>query len=65
MTRTPNDDFTLYGMQASLYAYLRRNRIPFTERGAGHPEFAARIMPEIGRFIMPVIEAPGGTGWSG
>ena len=66
MTRTPNDDFTLYGMQASLYtgkarAYMRRNRVPFTERGAGHPDFASRIMPAVGRFIMPVIEAPDGT----
>jgi len=34
-----NQNFILYGMQASLYtgkarAYMRRNRIPVTERGA-------------------------------
>ena len=54
-------DFILYGMQASLYtgkarAYMRRNRIPVTERGAGHPEFMTRIYPHMQRFIMPVIE---------
>ena len=58
-------DFILYGMQASLYtgkarAYMRRNRIPVTERGAGHPEFMTRIYPHMNRFIMPVIETPDG-----
>ena len=60
-----SQDFILYGMQASLYtgkarAYMRRNRIPVTERGAGHPEFMTRIYPHMGRFIMPVIETPEG-----
>ena len=58
-------NFTLYGMQASLFtgkarAYMRRNRIPVTERGAGHPEFMTRIYPTMQRFIMPVIETPEG-----
>ena len=58
-------DYILYGMQASLYtgkarAYMRRNRIPVTERGAGHPEYMSRIFPHMDRFIMPVIEAPEG-----
>lgn len=58
-------DYILYGMQASLYtgkarAYMRRNRIPVTERGAGHPEFMTRIYPHMNRFIMPVIETPDG-----
>ena len=58
-------DFYLYGMQASLYtgkarAYMRRNRIPVTERGAGHPEYMTRIFPHMDRFIMPVIETPEG-----
>lgn len=56
-------DFILYGMQASLFtgkarAYMRRNRIPVTERGAGHPEFMETIFPHMGRFIMPVIVTP-------
>ncbi len=59
------DHYTLYGMQASLYtgkvrAYMRRNHIPVLERGAGHPDFSAKIMPEIKRFIMPVIVTPNG-----
>jgi len=58
-------DFILYGMQASLYtgkvrAYMRRNRINVTERGAGHPVYTGKIMPVLGRFIIPVIETPGG-----
>ena len=58
-------DFILYGMQASLYtgkarAYMRRNRIPVTERGAGHPDYMTRIYPHMQRFIMPVIETPEG-----
>ncbi len=58
-------DFILYGMQASLYtgkvrAFMRRNRIPVTERGAGRPEYTGKIMPQIGRFIIPVIETPDG-----
>ncbi len=58
-------DFILYGMQASLYtgkarAFMRRNRIPVTERGAGHPEYMTRIYPHMQRFIMPVIETPEG-----
>ena len=61
----PNTDFILYGMQASLYtgkvrAFMRRNRIAVTERGAGHPEFTGRVMPHVGRFIIPVIETPEG-----
>lgn len=58
-------DYILYGMQASLFtgkarAYMRRNRIPVTERGAGHPEYMTRIFPHMDRFIMPVIETPEG-----
>ncbi len=61
----PNKDFILYGMQASLYtgkarAFMRRNRINVTERGAGHPDYTGKIMPQIGRFIIPVIETPAG-----
>ena len=61
----PDKNFILYGMQASLYtgkarAFMRRNRIPVTERGAGHPDYTGKIMPQIGRFIIPVIETPSG-----
>jgi len=60
-----SNGYILYGMQASLYtgkarAYMRRNRIPVTERGAGHPEYMSRIFPRMDRFIIPVIETPEG-----
>jgi len=57
--------FIFYGMQASLYtgkvrAYMRRNRIPVIERGAGHPEFMDKVFPQLKRFIMPVLVTPSG-----
>ena len=57
--------FNLAG-QKSLYtgkvrAYLIHHRIPFVERGAGHPTFMAEILPQIGRWIIPVIVTPDGT----
>jgi len=60
-----SQDYTLYGMQASLFtgkarAYMRRNRIPVTERGVGHSEYMNRIYPHMNRFIMPVVETPDG-----
>ena len=65
MTDANKADYILYGMQASLYtgkarAYMRRNRIPVTERGAGHPDYMGKIYPHMNRFIMPVIVAPDG-----
>jgi len=60
-----SQNYILYGMQASLFtgkarAYMRRNRIPVTERGAGHPEYMSRIYPHMNRFIIPVVETPDG-----
>ena len=54
-------DYILYGMQASLFtgkarAYMRRNRIPVTERCAGHPEYMTRIFPHMGRFTLLLME---------
>jgi len=65
MTDAKLTDHILYGMQASLYtgkarAYMRRNRIPVTERGAGHPEYTGKIFPHMNRFIMPVVVTPAG-----
>lgn len=56
----------LYGMSASLYtgkvrAYLLHHGLPFEERGAGHPEFLNHIVPQIGRWIIPVLVLPDGT----
>ena len=58
--------FKLYGMPASLYtgkvrAYLRKHKIPFVEYGMNHPDFQGRIVPAVGRVIVPVIETPDGT----
>ncbi len=57
--------YTLYGMSGSLYtgkvrAYLRHNGIPFEERSLGHPEFAEKILPQIGRMIIPVVTTADG-----
>lgn len=62
MTGTP---YALYGMSASLFtgkvrAYLIHNGIPFIERGAGHPTFTQEIVPQIGRWIIPVLVTPDG-----
>ncbi|MEL6258620.1 MAG: glutathione S-transferase N-terminal domain-containing protein [Pseudomonadota bacterium] len=57
--------YTLFGMAGSLYtakvrSYLRQQGIDFIERPAGDLEFIQRIVPQIGRWIIPVVEAPGG-----
>jgi glutathione S-transferase len=58
--------YKLYGMPASLYmgkarSYLRKQQIPFVEYGANHPDFMAKIVPAVGRWIVPVLESPNGT----
>lgn len=62
MSDTP---YILYGMSASLFtgkvrAYLIHHGIPFIERGAGHPSFTQDIVPQIGRWIIPVLVTPDG-----
>jgi glutathione S-transferase len=57
--------YILYGMPGSLYtgkvrAYLRKQRIVFEERPAGGAEFRETIAPQIGRWIIPVIQTPDG-----
>ena len=56
----------LYGMPGSLYtakvrAYLRKQRIEFEERAAGDPRFMNEILPQIGRWIVTVVQLPDGT----
>ena len=58
-------DYTLYGTPGSLYtgkvrSYLIKQRIGFEERAAGEPRFRAEIAPKVGRWIIPVLEAPDG-----
>lgn len=60
-----NPTFVLYGTPGSLYtakvrAYLRKQRIPFEERAAGDPRFANEVLPQIGRWIIPVLQKPEG-----
>lgn len=57
--------YRLYGTPGSLYtgkvrSYLIRNGIPFENRAAGGPDFRERIVPRIGRWIIPVLETPEG-----
>jgi glutathione S-transferase len=58
--------YILYGISGSLYtgkvrAYLRHHGLAFEERGTGHVEFAAEIVPKIGRMIMPVVVTADGS----
>ena len=58
--------YTLYGMAGSLYtararSYMRMNAVPFTEVKAGGEEFTGEIVPQIGRWIIPVIKTPDGA----
>jgi len=57
--------YKLYGMAASLYtakarSYLRKQGITFTEYGVNSKHYGQQLLPELGRFIMPVIETPNG-----
>ncbi len=64
MTRSTKP-YTLYAMRASLFsakvrAWLRFNNVNFVERTAGQKEFTSEIVPKVGRWIIPVLEAPNG-----
>ena len=60
------DPYVLYAMPASLYSgkarsYLRTHRIEYVERAPGDPRYGGEIEPVIGRWIIPVLQAPDGT----
>ncbi|MEH6492497.1 glutathione S-transferase family protein [Halopseudomonas sp.] len=60
-----NTRYTLYGASHSLYTgkarcYLRNQGIAYVEVPTSHPDFATRILPQIGRGIIPVLETPDG-----
>lgn len=62
---TDTRPYILYGAPHSLYTgkarcYMRNQGIPYIERATTHPDFAARILPQIGRGIIPVLETPDG-----
>lgn len=57
--------YVLYAMPASLYSakarsYLRKRGIDHVERANGHPEYRQRVVPAIGRVIIPVLETSDG-----
>ena len=65
MPALSNDKYILYAMPASLYSgkarsYLRKRRIEHVERANGHPDYRQRVVPAIGRMIIPVLQTPDG-----
>lgn len=55
--------YVLYGMPGSLYtgkvrAYLRKQGLPFEDRTAGDPRFRRHVVPQVGRWIIPVLQTP-------
>ena len=58
--------YKLYGTPGSLYtskarAYLIKQAIPFENRAAGEARFRAEIVPQTGRWIIPILEADDGA----
>jgi glutathione S-transferase len=58
--------YKLYGTPGSLYtgkarAFLIKQGIPFENRAAGEAAFRDEIVPTIGRWIIPVLQAEDGT----
>ena len=56
----------LYGMPGSLYtakvrSYLRKQGIAYEERPAGDPRFRTEVLPQMGRWIIPVVQLPDGA----
>jgi glutathione S-transferase len=65
-TANPDERYTLWGGQLSVYtarvrSYLIKKRIPYRELYPAHPDFGSRIVPALGFFVIPVLEAPDGT----
>jgi len=58
--------YKLYGTPGSLYtgkarSYLIKQGIAFENRAAGETRFRAEIVPQTGRWIIPVLEAEDGS----
>ena len=57
--------YTLWGSAHSLYSgkarsYLIKKGLPFRERYPSDPDFASRILPAVGQFVVPVLETDNG-----
>ena len=55
----------LYAMRSSLYSskarsYLFKQGIDYVERTPGDPRYTAEVMPQIGRWIIPVLQTEDG-----
>lgn len=53
--------YNLYGTPGSLYtgkarSYLIKQGVPFENRAAGEPRFQEEVLPQVGRWIIPVLE---------
>ena len=58
--------YNLYGTPGSLYtgkarSYLTKQNIAFDNRAAGEAVFREKIVPQVGRWIIPILEASDGT----
>lgn len=58
--------YTLWGSAHSLYtgkarSYLIKKGLAFRERYPSDPDFGARILPQVGLFVIPVLETPDGA----
>lgn len=60
-----SEPLVMYGCPVSLYSgkvrsYLRKAGFPYQERLQSHPDYLSRIMPTVGRFVIPVLETSDG-----
>ena len=58
--------YKLYGTPGSLYtgkarSYLIKQGVAFENRAAGEARFRAEIVPQTGRWIIPILEAEDGS----
>ena len=61
-----NDTYILWGAPLSLYtgkarSYLIKKGVPYRECFPTDPFFQTRILPQIGFFVVPVLETPDGA----
>lgn len=61
----PTEPFLLYGAPVSLYtgkarSYLRKQGIRFVDVSPGSDRYLKHIVPNVGRWIIPVLETPSG-----
>lgn len=66
MAPSPALPLLLFGAPVGLYtgkvrSYLRKNGIPYSERLPSDPIFQKELLPQLKRFINPVIRMPDGA----